>query len=142
MCSASSGNSSESSSKSGSESDEHEEGEIEDNEKMKPQRKSRVDPKEIPEVSNKYLMRSAPPKDDATKESDSDDKAAKHGKSDRSRKDSDSRGRNDSKGYASCSHQSFDHIFLNWIFLLDLAGRKERCRFHEAVVSSKEEVFS
>lgn len=102
-CSASSGDSNTSSS---SESDDHEEGEIEDSEKTKPQRKSRVDPKEIPEVSNKYLMRSAPSKVDPTKESDSDDKTAKHGKVDRNRKDSDSRGRNDAKGYVSCGQTS------------------------------------
>lgn len=96
---ASSGDSSSSS--SSSESDDHEEGEIEDSEKVdKPQRKSRVDPNEIPEVSNKYLMRSAPPKDEAAKASDSDEKTSRHGKADRSRKDSDKGGRNDAKGYA------------------------------------------
>lgn len=96
LCSA---RSADSSSSSSSESDEHEEGEIEDSEAAKPQRKSRVDPKDIPEVSNTYLMRSAPSKDDATKESDSDDKTANHGRVERNRKDSDNRGRNDPKGY-------------------------------------------
>lgn len=109
LCSA---RSDDSSSSSSSESDEQEEGEIEDSEAAKPQRKSRVDPKEIPEVSNKYLMRSAPSKDDATKDSDSDDKTTKHGRVERNRKDSDNRGRNDPKGYVMRNTSSRLGTFL------------------------------
>lgn len=104
MCRAKSSDNSSSSSSS-SDSDDHEEGEIEDAEKTKPQRKSRVDPKDIPEVSNKYLMRNATSKYDAAKESDTDEKATKHDRTERSRKDSDSRGRNDAKGYDLNSHR-------------------------------------
>lgn len=61
-------------------------------------------------------MRSAPSKDDATKDSDSDpDKPLKHGKIERIRKDSDNRGRNDPKGYVLRSHR----IIWRFFFLLN-----------------------
>lgn len=136
---------SSSSSSSSNESDDHEDGEIEDSEKSKPLRKSRVDPKDIPEVSNKFLMRSAPSRDATAKESDSEDKTSKHGKIDRDRKDSDNRGRaNDAKGYVfrfNTENKIRKLLQFNDLFI-DLDGQSGMYHCHVAVASSKAEEYS
>lgn len=94
-------NSSSSGSSSSSNDEEPEEGEIDADDDDTKKRKSRVDPKEIPEVKNNFLMRAAS-KDDNDKEKDSDSDSKQHKKDKKG-------GRNDSRGFVFSSKERNNH---------------------------------
>lgn len=79
---------------------DQEEGEIDDGETMHPMVSiTKIDPKDIPEVSNKYLMRGERKANDDTQKKESKDDKLNDGKYDSKRRERDDRNdRKDSKG--------------------------------------------